>query len=98
MILLPRKVIIETDGVRQEFNNNDFMRQFKRMRHHHEVENEVKLFTEKSEMVSYVNQLTGIQNVEIFKIEDNLYKVLVSKKVNHEHRCCHEDEHESEEK
>ncbi|TNF07254.1 MAG: hypothetical protein EP317_05080 [Bacillota bacterium] len=95
---MPRKVIIETDGVRQEFNNNEFMRQFRHMRHHHETENEVKLFTDKSEMVNYVNQLTGIQNVEIFKIEDNLYKVLVTKKVKHEHRCCHEDEHESEEK
>ena len=93
---MPRKVIIETDGVRPEFKNNEFMRHLRHMRHH-AIENEVKLFTDKADMVKYVNELTGIQNVEIFKSKDNLYKVLVSRKVKEEHRCCHEDEHESEE-
>ena len=41
---------------------------------------EVKLFTDKQKMVDYVNQLSGIENVEIYKIEDQLYKVLVSKR------------------
>ncbi|MBN2300750.1 MAG: hypothetical protein JXC31_06170 [Acholeplasmataceae bacterium] len=45
-----------------------------------DIENEVKLFTDKTEMVTYVNQLSNIHNVEIFKIEDQLYKVLVTRK------------------
>lgn len=54
---------------------------FRHMHNHRiNIENEVKLFTDKNAMVTYVNQLTGIENVEIFKIEDNLYKVLVSRR------------------
>ena len=78
----------------------EFKKQFKRMREegpmhqqkvqrfmHMRMENEVKLFTDKNKMVEYVNQLTGIENVEIFKIEDQLYKVLVSRRPV-EKECC----------
>lgn len=104
---MPKKIIIDRDGVRKEFVAPDFGHRMHMMRHHHEMENDVKLFTDKSKMVDYVNQLTGIGNVEVFKIEDNLYKVLVTRrkkrdeKCCHEeekqHKCCHEDEHEGNE-
>lgn len=55
--------------------------------------NEVKLFTNKDKMVEYVNGLSGIENVEIFKIEDQLYKVLVSRK-EIEKDCCKDDSEE----
>lgn len=60
----------------------------------HCLKNEIKLFTNKNEMVTYVNQLQGIENVEIYKIEDDLYKVLVSRKK--EHHGCHHHDHEAE--
>lgn len=41
---------------------------------------EVKLFSHKEDMITYVNQLKGIENVEITKIEDHLYKVLIIRK------------------
>ncbi|GEM_PF-1025942 len=68
---------------------------------HMRVESEVKLFTDKSEMVTYVNQLKDIQNVEIFKIEDQLYKVLVTRRKKHEdcqghHEGKHEGHHHEE--
>lgn len=63
--------------------------------HHHRrecIENEVKLFTDRDQMVTYVNQLTGIENVDIYKIEDQLYKVLVSRKKQRE--GCQHHHHE----
>jgi hypothetical protein len=71
------------DQFREAFrhmNQNTFG--FERMRRssHSDLTFEVKLFTNKDQMVAYVNNLTGIENVEIFKIEDDLYKVLVSRK------------------
>lgn len=91
---MSKKIIIEADGIRKEFVGPDFGRRMRMMRHMNEMENEVKLFTDKSKMVEYVNQLTGIENVEIFKIEDNLYKVLVSKKKKQDEKCCQEHHHE----
>lgn len=38
---------------------------------------EVKLFSEKETMIEFVNQLRHIENVEISKIEESLYKVLI---------------------
>jgi hypothetical protein len=56
-------------------------RQFMFDRHRHEhFENEVKLFTDRDQMVDYVNHLSHIENVDIFKIEENLYKVLVTRR------------------
>jgi len=94
---MPKKIIIESNGVRKEFSSPDFGHRMRMMRHHHEMENDVKLFTDKAKMVEYVNQLTGIENVEIFKIEDNLYKVLVTKKKKQEEKCCQE-KHQHDEK
>lgn len=54
---------------------------------HNHIQNEIRLFTDKNEMVTFVNQLKDIENVDIFKIEDNLYKVLISRKKHHE-GCC----------
>ncbi|MBU1141844.1 MAG: hypothetical protein KKG64_04895 [Firmicutes bacterium] len=62
---------------------------------HMQIETEVKLFTDKSEMVTYVNQLTNILNVEIFKIEEQLYKVLVTRRKKLE-GCCEEHQEEKE--
>jgi len=61
-------------------NQNTFG--FERMRKssNSELTFEVKLFTNKDQMVAYVNNLSGIENVEIFKIEDDLYKVLVTRR------------------
>ncbi|MDX9691109.1 MAG: hypothetical protein RBT45_01560 [Acholeplasmataceae bacterium] len=88
-----KKVIVETDGIIREFKGHEFAHKVRSMQRH-ELENEVKLFTDRTEMVNYVNQLEGIHNVEIFKIEDNLYKVLVMRKPKSEHKCCHEDEND----
>lgn len=62
---------------------------------------EVKLFTDKDEMILYVNSLTMIENVEVFKIEDNLYKVHVVRKnmdnqKEKDHECCHGEGHRHE--
>ncbi|PKK93429.1 MAG: hypothetical protein CVV61_04665 [Tenericutes bacterium HGW-Tenericutes-6] len=38
---------------------------------------EVKLFSNKEEMIQFVNELKQIENVEITKIEESLYKVLI---------------------
>ena len=82
----PDDIRREFRKVRQDsFMNPENMRRFMHLR----TDNEVKLFTDKNKMVEYVNQLTGIENVEIFKIEDQLYKVLVSRK-HHEKECCKE--------
>jgi hypothetical protein len=40
---------------------------------------EVKLFSNKEEMIQFVNELKQIENVEITKIEESLYKVLISR-------------------
>ncbi len=82
-------------------NKEDFKRMrdhghgFKHMgrMHHVNMVNEVKLFTDKIKMVDYVNGLSGIENVEIFKIEDQLYKVLVSRRIV-DKDCC-KDDHEA---
>jgi hypothetical protein len=82
----PDDIRREFRKVRQDsFMNPENMRRFMHLR----TDNEVKLFTDKNKMVEYVNQLIGIENVEIFKIEDQLYKVLVSRK-HHEKECCKE--------
>jgi len=38
---------------------------------------EVKLFSNKEEMIKFVNELKNIENVEITKIEESLYKLLI---------------------
>ena len=89
---MQKKIIIETEDIKDEFGR-EFKEGFKRMHDHRQfngdrikrhsirlgIEKEVKLFVDKAEMVTYVNHLENIQNVEIFKIEDNLYKVLVTR-------------------
>lgn len=91
----------ESESERDAMDKKIFMNKedFKRMHEHgHGPEhmrrmyrvnmvNEVKLFTDKDKMVDYVNGLSGIENVEIFKIEDKLYKVLVSRKLI-DKDCC----------
>jgi hypothetical protein len=52
-------------------------REFKRFRQ--DRENTVRLFTDKEAMVLYVNTLENIDNVDVYKIEDQLYKVLVTR-------------------
>lgn len=88
---MEKKIFINQENMRDEMRKMREER-FGPMREHMRTNNEVKLFTDKNEMVTYVNQLTGIENVEIFKIEDNLYKVLVSRRKAHE-GCC-KDHHE----
>ena len=94
----------ESESERDAMDKKIFINKedFKRMRDHgfrsehirrmHKVSmiNEVKLFTDKDKMVDYVNGLSGIENVEIFKIEDQLYKVLVSRK-EIEKDCCKDE-------
>ncbi|PKK92549.1 MAG: hypothetical protein CVV61_09165 [Tenericutes bacterium HGW-Tenericutes-6] len=89
---MPKKIIIETEE-RDDDMPHDFREEFRRMHEHRPggpervrkhvirlgIEKEVKLFVDKGEMVTYVNGLQDIQNVEIFKIEDDLYKVLVTR-------------------
>ncbi len=90
---MDKKTYETPEDIRREFRkvrettflNSNNMHRFM----HQRTENEVKLFTDKIKMVEYVNQLTGIENVEIFKIEDQLYKVLVSRR-HHEKECCKE--------
>ncbi len=90
---MDKKIYETPEDIRREFRkvrestflNSENMHRFM----HQRTENEVKLFTDKNKMVEYVNQLTGIQNVEIFKIEDQLYKVLVSRR-HQEKECCKE--------
>lgn len=77
------------DGFKSEFKD-EFRRMhehrpfrgepFKRPNFNMSIEKEVKLFTDKSVMVEYVNGLTNIHDVEIYKIEDDLYKVLVTRR------------------
>jgi hypothetical protein len=89
---MPKKIIIET-GEKDDSMGHEFKDEFRKLHEHrpfggdrvrkHDIrgrsEKEVKLFVNKSEMVSFVNGLQNIQNVEIFKIEDDLYKVLVTR-------------------
>ncbi len=89
---MPKKIIIET-GEKDDFMGHEFKDEFRKLHEHRpfgservrkhvirgRIEKEVKLFVNKSEMVTYVNGLQNIQNVEIFKIEDDLYKVLVTR-------------------
>ncbi|MBU1093092.1 MAG: hypothetical protein KKH01_01375 [Firmicutes bacterium] len=77
------------DGFKREFKD-EFRRMhehrpfrgepFKRPNFNMAIEKEVKLFTDKTVMVEYVNSLTNIHDVEIYKIEDDLYKVLVTRR------------------
>lgn len=81
-----KHIFIDREKIKDEIRKHR-ERDFRR--HHDDcIENEVKLFTDKNQMVTYVNQLTGIENVDIYKIEDNLYKVLVSRK-KHPEGCQH---------
>jgi hypothetical protein len=57
------------------------------------LKKEVKLFTDKAEMIEYVNGLEDIENVDIFKIENDLYKVLVTRRKRH-HDCCHDEDND----
>ena len=77
---MERKTFFKHDIDRDEIwkMKDDYYRHVHPHRMH--LDNEVKLFTDKNLMVDYVNKLTGIENVEIFKIEDNLYKVLISRR------------------
>ncbi len=105
---MQKKIIIETDGF-EDFEKPEFKDEFRRMHEHRPfrnepfkkhmmnilIEKEVKLFTDKAEMVAYVNGLTNIHDVEIYKIEDDLYKVLVTKQKKKE-GCCEEKREETE--
>ena len=64
---------------------------------------EVKLFTDKAEMIEYVNGLEDIENVDVFKIESELYKVSITRKKRHEDcnnqeqdDCCNHEEESKE--
>jgi 5-formyltetrahydrofolate cyclo-ligase len=69
--------------------NMPFKGEHHRQHRHMQRASEVKLFTDKSAMVEYVNNLSEIENVEIFKIEDALYKVLITRRVK-QGDCCKE--------
>jgi hypothetical protein len=76
------KIIIDGDDFRHDFKGHHDHRpggprEFRR--HRHERENTVRLFTDRQEMVAYVNGLENIDNVDVFKIEDDLYKVFVTR-------------------
>jgi len=90
---MEKKVFMNMDDMREEFRKNSQER-WGRLQHRPMLENEVKLFTNQAEMVAYVNGLTGIENVDIYKIEDQLYKVLVSRRVKHEGCCGGQHHHE----
>ncbi len=77
---MEKRTFVNPEQFREEMRRmkeREFM--FERRRHEH-FENEVKLFTDRDQMVDYVNHLTHIENVDIFKIEENLYKVLVTRR------------------
>ena len=94
---MDHKKFIDPEDFKKEFRKFREEGPFRQERVHRfmhtRMENEVKLFTDKNKMVEYVNQLTGIENVEIFKIEDQLYKVLVSRRPV-EKECCKESNEE----
>jgi len=72
------------------------MKEHVNKRRNKKFSHEIKLFTDKREMIEFVNQLTHVENVEIFKIEDQLYKVHVIRKLK-DHDCCQnhdKEEHE----
>lgn len=90
---MEKKIFMNMDHMREEmFKHNQ--EKFGRMHPRPMIENEVKLFTDKAEMVAYVNGLTGIENVDIYKIEDQLYKVLVSRRIKPEGCCGGQHHHE----
>ncbi|MDO9629531.1 MAG: hypothetical protein Q7I99_06490 [Acholeplasmataceae bacterium] len=89
---MDKKIFIKAEDFRRMREHGHGPEHMRRMMKVNMV-NEVKLFTEKNKMVDYVNGLSGIENVEIFKIEDNLYKVLVSRRIV-EKDCCKEDSKE----
>ncbi len=105
---MQKKIIIETDGF-EDSEKHEFKDEFRRMHEHRPfrsepfkkhvinllIEKEVKLFTDKAEMVKFVNGLTNIHDVEIYKIEDDLYKVLVTKQKKKE-GCCEEHQEDKE--
>jgi hypothetical protein len=64
-------------------------------RHHRKYHHEIKLFTDKDEMILYVNSLSMVENVEVFKIEERLYKVHVVRRnvEENQHECCHGENH-----
>lgn len=59
--------------------------------HHTKKRSEITMFTDKQALVDYVNQLESIDNVDVYKIDDNLYKVHVKRSCDHGH-CHHDDE------
>ncbi len=67
------------------------MKEHQHRRPHRKFTHEIKLFTDKNEMIAFVNQLTSVENVEIFKIEEHLYKVHVTRRLMDQdtHECCH---------
>lgn len=99
---MQKRIIIEKECCEDQMKE-EFKEGFKRMHEHRPfrnepfrkhimnilIEKEVKLFTDKAEMVTYVNGLTNIHDVEIYKIEDDLYKVLVTRQKKTE-KCCEE--------
>lgn len=87
---MEKRVFINAENMREEMRKIREEKWGRGSHMHHRMENEVKLFTDKNEMVTFVNQLKDIENVDIFKIEDNLYKVFITRKCKHE-GCCKEE-------
>lgn len=76
----------EFDGPRPPKPPRPFREEEHRGRHHHPRKKmTTKLFTDKQELVNYVNKVgeTGAK-IDIFKIEDSLYKVEVIEKIKKE--------------
>ncbi len=105
---MPRKIIIDAENFTEDIEQ-DIREGYKKMRDHgrrgfenikkkvhHHISRDVKLFTNKKEMVNYVNELADIQNVEVFKIDDDLYKVLVTRRRKNK-ECCSNKNHEEKE-
>jgi hypothetical protein len=54
--------------------------------------NEIRMFTDKEALVDYVNQLESVENVDVYKIDENLYKVQVRHSCSHG-PCRHDEKH-----
>lgn len=69
-------------------------RHFRKMRKHMKTQI-TKMFTDKLEMVTYVNtEGEKGHNIDVYKIEDELYKVVVTKKPDFEKLFAQEEEPE----
>lgn len=66
------------EGCNTEYRDNPHHKVYRRKFHNFEEIVKTKMFSSKKELVEYVNEIgeTG-QRVDIFKIEDDLYKVVV---------------------